>query len=164
MKCTRMNGFRPKRYFLHYVFILRGMVEPGEPFIWWRKYKERKPSLYFFGIVSNCTMQGTMQVENGCLLLLWKLLLVWYCAGNCSCFFSVYCITSFSDYTHLRHQETTQKFKHETPLFLYCWIHILKFSGAICRSTKKLQYNSVKFLNAQRGGKWYAWKLCITCH
>ena len=153
MKCTRMNGFRPKRYFLHYVFILGRMVEPGaHSFDGVSIRKENLPCI-FFGIASNCTMQGTMQVENGCLLLLWKPLLVWYCAGNCSCFFSIYCITSFSDYTHLRHQETAQKFKNETPLFLYCWIHILKFSGAICRSTKKLQYNSVKFLNAQRGGK-----------
>ena len=123
-----------------------------------RKYKKRKLSLNFLGIVSKCMMKGMMQVANGCLLLLWKQLLVRYCAGNCSCFFSIYCITSFSDYTHLRHQETTQKFKHETPLFLYCWIHILKFSGTIFRITKKLQYNC-KILKCSTRGEMIRMKI-----
>ena len=136
------------------------------PFIWWRKYKKRKPSLYFFGIASNCMMKGTMQVANGCLLLLWKLLLVRYCAGNCSCVFSIYCITSFSDYsTPICDTKKLPRNSKMKLLFSFTVGFIfVKFSAAICRSTKKLQYNSVKFLNAQRGGKWYAWKLCITCH
>ena len=51
-----------------------------------------------------------LMIKFGCLFLLGKLLLVHFCVVEwvLFSFFSIFCMTLFGDYTHPRHQETTQ--------------------------------------------------------